>query len=285
MLVLKNETLINRNDAVIDIEDRGYQFGDGVYEVIRYYDGEWFLLDDHLERLQYSLDEAEIDYNVQEEKLKARLHDLMEQNQVQDGGVYLQVTRGFAPRNHPYPEHQQPTLIAYPLNLKRPTHDQTHGIHTITAEDFRWLRCDIKSLNLLGNVMTKQKAIDTGASEAIFYRDESHVTEGSSTNVFIVKNGELITHPADHYILNGITRRHLLYLAERLDIPYRIEVFGLDALKNADEVFVSSTSAEIKPVISVDDQIISNGEPGPITNTLLKNYFDHLSVTKLPNHI
>ncbi|MET3683395.1 D-alanine transaminase [Alkalibacillus flavidus] len=285
MLVLHNQTFIDRDEAVVDIEDRGYQFGDGVYEVIRYYDGQWFLLDDHLDRLQYSLNEAEIDFDVQVNNVKARLNDLIEHNHIQDGGVYLQITRGVAPRNHPYPDKQAPTLIAYPLNLKRPLDDQQNGIHTITAKDFRWLRCDIKSLNLLGNVMTKQKALNAGASEAIFYRDEIHVTEGSSTNVFIVRDGTLVTHPADHYILNGITRRYLLNLADKLNIPYQIEVFSLNTLKQADEVFVTSTSAEIKPVVSIDDKKIGDGTPGTITNTLLEHYFDDINITKLPEDV
>ncbi|GAA0454904.1 D-amino-acid transaminase [Alkalibacillus silvisoli] len=283
MIVLKNNEFIERNKATIDMEDRGHQFGDGVYEVVRVYDGEVFLMQDHLDRLQYSLDEVEIKYDVKEQNLSSLLEQLIKKNKVHDGGIYLQITRGVAPRNHPYPKNAKPMLFAYPLELSRPLQAQANGIKTILQKDFRWLRCDIKSLNLLGNVMTKQKANNANAGEAIFYRDDNHVTEGSSTNVFIIKNGKLYTHPADNYILNGITRRYILFLAHKLNIPYKEKVFGLTELKEADEVFMTSTSAEVTPVVEVEGDKIANGQPGPISQQLLEAFFQYNHVEQLTN--
>ncbi|WP_175616087.1 D-amino-acid transaminase [Piscibacillus halophilus] len=210
MFVLLNDEFVNRNECLIDIEDRANQFGDGVYEVIRVYDGEFFLLHDHLKRLIYSLEEAKINYDIHHHNLADQLQKLVEMNNFKDGGIYLQISRGASPRSHPFPKHTQPTLIAYPIPVTRPLESQEKGIEAILHEDLRWLRCDIKSLNLLGNVMAKQSALDAGAKEAILYRDYNHVTEGSSTNVFIVKDGIVKTHPANHYILNGITRLYQL---------------------------------------------------------------------------
>ncbi|WP_017185444.1 D-amino-acid transaminase [Alkalibacillus haloalkaliphilus] len=283
MIVLKNNEFIERNEATIDMEDRGHQFGDGVYEVVRVYDGEAFLLQDHLDRLQYSLNEVEIDYDVNEQRLSQLLQQLIDKNSIDDGGIYLQITRGVAPRNHPYPEGAQPVLFAYPLQLSRPLKSQAQGITTILQKDFRWLRCDIKSLNLLGNVMTKQKAHNANANEAIFFRNEDHVTEGSSTNVFIVKDGKLYTHPADNLILNGITRRYIFHLANQLNIPYEETVFSLADLKEADEVFITSTSAEVTPVVDIEGQKIANGQPGPISQKLLDGFFEYKNVDQLTN--
>ncbi|MDQ0351753.1 D-alanine transaminase [Alkalibacillus filiformis] len=283
MIVLKNNDFIERNEATIDMEDRGHQFGDGVYEVVRVYDGEAFLLQDHLDRLQYSLNEVEINYDVNQQGLSQLLQQLIEKNKINDGGIYLQITRGVAPRNHPYPEDTQPVLFAYPLQLSRPLKAQAQGITTILQKDFRWLRCDIKSLNLLGNVMTKQKASNANAGEAIFYRDENHVTEGSSTNVFIVKDDKLYTHPADNLILNGITRRYIFHLANQLNIPYEEKVFSLTDLKEADEVFITSTSAEVTPVVEIEGQKIANGQPGPISKKLLDAFFEYKNVGQLTN--
>ncbi|WP_027963915.1 D-amino-acid transaminase [Halalkalibacillus halophilus] len=282
MIVLKNNTFIERKEATIDMEDRGFQFGDGVYEVIRVYNGEYFLLEDHIKRLQYSLNEIGITYDLEENGLRDDLIELLEANEVEDGGIYLQVSRGIAPRAHPYPSDAQPTLFAYPIHVVKPVAEQGTGVQVILEEDFRWLRCDIKSLNLLGNVMTKQKAKENGAFEAIFYRNEDHVTEGSSTNVFVVKDGTLYTHPADNYILNGITRRYILHVAEETNVPVEETVFSLDFLHEADEVFVASTTAEIVPVVQIENEVIANGKPGDVTKQLLQSFAKHQSLETLP---
>ncbi|WP_188207115.1 D-amino-acid transaminase [Alkalibacillus aidingensis] len=284
MIVLKNNQFIEREYATIDMEDRGHQFGDGVYEVIRVYEGRYFLLQDHLERLQYSLNETGINFNISEENVHDHLHQLIDLNDVEDGAIYIQITRGIAPRSHPFPKDTSPMVFAYPIKATSPTEAQSKGIKVILEEDFRWLRCDIKSLNLLGNVMTKQKAVEAGATEAIFYRDENHVTEGSSTNVFIVKDGTIYTHPADNYILNGINRRYLLYLAKELNIPYKETIFSINDLKQADEVFISSTTSEMLPVVNVDGEPVANNKPGPISKQLLETFFKYKDLNQIPTH-
>lgn len=285
MIILKNDEFFKREEVLIDIEERGFQFGDGVYEVVRIYNGEFFLLDDHLKRLQYSLNEIKINYNVQEKNLKQLIISLAQKNNVQDGGIYLQITRGTAIRAHAFPESVEPTLIAYPIKVATLNDLQQSGAKATLVKDIRWLRCDIKSLNLLGNVLAKQKAKEKSAYEAIQYRSDEHVTEGSSSNVFIVKDGTLFTHPSNHYILNGITRRYTHYLAEKLSIPYKEESFSVQSLLDADEVFVTSTTSEIMPIIEVDGKKINNGKPGPLTTKLLKAFFEHLNLEKLPNHL
>ncbi|GEL76907.1 D-amino-acid transaminase [Tenuibacillus multivorans] len=282
MFVLLNNKFIDRQDSLIDIEDRGNQFGDGVYEVFRIYDGEYFLLDDHLKRLEFSLKETQIDYNLNQSKLKDQLLTLAQKNDVVDGGIYLQISRGSAARNHPFPEQTTPTVLAYPIPVTQPKEQQQNGIQATLYQDIRWLRCDIKSLNLLGNVMAKQHALDYGVNEAIFYRDKDHVTEGSSCNVFIVRDGVIQTHPANNYILNGITRLYIQYLAKQLDIPIKEEVFSVDELKQADEVFISSTTSEVISVIDIDGQTIGDGQPGPVAQQLLDAFFDHKDIQQLP---
>ncbi|RPF52077.1 D-alanine transaminase [Aquisalibacillus elongatus] len=281
MIVLMQNEFVERDQCLIDIEDRANQFGDGVYEVIRIYDGECFLLDDHMKRLEYSLREAQIDYNLDQHHLKDLLLELAKKNGVHDGGIYLQISRGSATRSHPFPKEATPTVIAYPLNISRPLEAQKNGVKATLYQDIRWLRCDIKSLNLLGNIMAKQHALDVGAFEAIFYRDYNHVTEGSSTNVFIVKDGVIKTHPANNYILNGITRLYIQYLAEQLNIPFEETVLTVEEVKHADEVFISSTTSEVISVVEVDEQPIGNGQPGPIVTQLLDEFFNYHRITSL----
>ncbi|PKR78326.1 D-amino-acid transaminase [Halalkalibacillus sediminis] len=281
MIILKNNQLVQREEAIIDMEDRGFQFGDGVYEVIRIYEGKFFLMNEHLERLQYSLTETGIEFDIKKGKLAEQLEDLAEKNQIDDGAIYIQITRGIAPRSHPYPTEAIPTLMAYPIPISRPIKLQESGAKVILEEDVRWLRCDIKSLNLLGNVMAKQTAKEAEAFEAILYRNPEHVTEGSSTNVFIVKDGKVITHPANNFILNGITRRYIHHLSNQLGITFEEDVFSVDELLNADEVFLASTTSEVMPVTQIDDYTIGNGEPGSISRKLLDEFFKHVDTDQI----
>ncbi|MBU6081791.1 D-amino-acid transaminase [Allobacillus halotolerans] len=281
MIILKNDTFIERKDALIDMEDRGFQFGDGVYEVIRIYNGKFFLLEDHLKRLQYSLNEAQIDVDLAKRGIKEKLIELAEKNSVDDGGLYIQISRGVAPRNHLFPADAEATIFAYPLPLKKPTDQQKNGVKAILDQDIRWLRCDIKSLNLMGNILAKQKAKDSGAYEAILYRDENHVTEGSSTNIFIVKDGKLITHPKNNYILHGITRKYIQFLAEKLEIEFVERVYSVKEVLEADEVFLTSTTSEVTPIVEIDNEKVNDGQPGPITKKLLEQYDQYLHVERL----
>ncbi|HEY8341914.1 MAG TPA: D-amino-acid transaminase, partial [Calditerricola sp.] len=267
MRVLYNDQLLSRNEVHIDLEDRAYQFGDGVYEVIRVYDGQLFLLKPHLERLQRSAQAIRIALPWTLPQLADRLQELVAANGLVDGAVYLQVSRGIAPRAHAFPRASQPVLVAYPLPAPRPNEAQERGVRATFVEDIRWLRCDIKSLNLLANVLAKEAAVERGASEAILHRGET-VTEGSASNIFIVQGRVLRTHPANHLILDGITRRFVLELAAKEGISTAEAPFTREELLSADEAFFTSTTQEIVPIVEVDGRPIGAGVPGPVTRRL-----------------
>ena len=266
-LILFQDRLMEREGAVVDIEDRGYQFGDGVYEVIRVYNGQFFGFKEHLERLVRSTAEIRMELPMPIEKIEQMLTELVKVNGLKTGIVYLQVTRGAATRTHHFPQQIKAVLTAYTREMERPLDQIKKGIHTVLTDDIRWLRCDIKSLNLLPNVLAKQEAKDKHCAEAIFHRGDT-VTEGSSSNVLIVNGRELQTHPADNLILNGITKRKVFELAEEIGIRVKERTFTVDELLSADEVFITSTTSEISPVVQIDDTIIGDGKPGTITRQL-----------------
>lgn len=276
MLILLNDRLIPRSEAKVDIEDRGYQFGDGIYEVIRVYGGKTFYLEDHLLRLEKSAREIRLPLPWDVQLLTERINRLVEANRLQDGTIYMQITRGAAPRNHAFPEKTEPVLVAYTAEAPRPAAMLKDGIRTCTLQDIRWLRCDIKSLNLLGAVLAKQEALERGCKEAILVRDGT-VTEGSASNVFMVKNGILYTHPANNLILHGITRAIVLKCAGEAGIPVKEEAFSVDALHDADEVFITGTMVEVCPVTHVDDRKIGSGVPGPVTRRLQQAFDEQIA--------
>ncbi len=262
-----NGKMINRSEAKVDIEDRGYQFGDGVYEVIRVYNGKLFTVNEHLDRFVQSSESIGISLPSTED-LTGSLEGLVEKNNLQMGTIYMQITRGVALRNHAFPPAEvTPTLVAYTKEVSRPIDGLQKGVKTILTEDIRWLRCDIKSLNLLGNILAKQKAADKACFEAIQYRGED-ITEGSSSNVFIVKNGVVITHPSNHLILKGITKDVILQVCLKNKTSFVERSFTIDELIEADEVFMSSTTAEVMPIVEIDGKRVHNGIPGPITREL-----------------
>ncbi|KAB2338884.1 D-amino-acid transaminase [Cytobacillus depressus] len=266
--VIINGDFINRSDAKIDMEDRGYQFGDGVYEVIRVYNGKMFTAKEHLERLMVSGKKIgmEISYSVQE--IKDMLTELISKNQLTHGTIYMQVSRGIAPRNHAYPATDvAQTFVANTKSVDRPARNMEKGVNTILVEDIRWLLCDIKSLNLLGNIMAKQKAVDAGCFEAIQHRGDI-VTEGSSSNVSIIKDGKVITHPADNLILNGITRQKVLEVCRNNNIPVEEREFSLEELKSADEIFISGTTVEVTPIIEIAGEKVGDGTPGAVSRQI-----------------
>jgi D-alanine transaminase len=263
-----NGELINRSEAKVDIEDRGYQFGDGVYEVIRVYNGKMFTLKEHLNRFVRSSDSIGIAIPYTAEHLTEMLKGLIVKNNLQTGIIYMQITRGAAPRNHAFPTGNViPTLVAYTKELNRPVGNLKSGVTTILTEDIRWLRCDIKSLNLLGNLLAKQKASEKGCFEAIQHRG-NEVTEGSSSNIFIVKNGVIITHESNHFILKGISKDVILQICSEKGISVKERTFSLAELEQADEVFLSSTTAEVMPIVEINGNKVNGGAVGPITRTL-----------------
>jgi D-alanine transaminase len=270
---LFNGKIIDRSDAKVDVEDRGYQFGDGVYEVIRIYNGKMFTANEHLDRFVKSADSIGISLPFTTEQLTNLLEELIEKNNLQLGNIYMQITRGAAPRNHAFPTGSvTPTIIAYTNKVDRPVENLKSGVKTILTEDIRWLRCDIKSLNLLGNLLAKQKATEAGCFEAIQHRGHD-VTEGSTSNIFIVKSGVVITHESNHLILKGITKDVILKICEENNIPYEERTFTIDELKGADEIFLSSTTAEVMPVIEMNGKVVQSGTPGVITRNL-QNLFE-----------
>ncbi|MCJ7842765.1 D-amino-acid transaminase [Lederbergia sp. NSJ-179] len=278
--VLVNNQLMDRTEAIIDIEDRGYQFGDGVYEVIRVYDGAVFTADEHLDRFFQSANKIKIDVQFDQKQLLALIHQLIEENNVHDGSIYMQLTRGASPRNHIFPGSEiKPVLTAYTKEVARPEGNLETGVKAMIADDIRWLRCDIKSLNLLPNVLAKQEATDHGCYEAILHRDGT-VTEGSSSNAYIVKDGKVMTHPATNLILNGITRQVILKLCQAHQIPVAEEEFQIEDLKTADEIFISSTTSEIMPIVELDGQSIGDGKPGPFTRKLQTLFLKEIEAAK-----
>ena len=264
--IIFNGEMKNRSDIRVDVEDRGYQFGDGVYEVIRVYNGKLFAGDMHLERLMDSAREIELKMPFTVEELKDQAIRLIEENGLDCGTIYMQVTRGASPRDHAFPDGVDPVFIAYTKEAAYPG-EMKPGVKAVTTEDLRWLRCNIKSLNLLGNILAKQQAVKAGCAEAIQHRGDT-VTEGSSSNVAIVTGGVLKTHPATNLILNGITRRIMLQLCKENGISFSEEPFTVAEMKSADEVLYSSTSVEITPIINIDGQPVGNGVPGPVTQKL-----------------
>ncbi|WP_121604609.1 D-amino-acid transaminase [Virgibacillus sp. Bac332] len=265
--MLYNQTIMDRS-RLIDIEDRGYQFGDGVYEVIGVYDGDFFLLDDHLRRLKRSAEAIQMMLPCPIDTLKDNLKQLVTMNQLKEGVVYLQISRGVAERWHQYPSNVSPVLVAYTKVEETMKEEAKNGAKAIITEDIRWLRCDIKTLNLLPNVMAKQKAVENNAVEAILHR-EGIITEASASNVFIVKDNCVMTHPANHFILNGITRMKILELCYETGILVRECAFTIDDLRMADEVFISATKLDIVPIVFVNDHKIGTGEPGEITREII----------------
>ncbi len=268
--IILGDQLLERSDVLIDLEDRGYQFGDGVYEVIRVYGGKLFTMKEHIDRLFQSAKKIKLDISMSPEQIQNLVESLLKENGVNFGSVYMQVTRGAAPRNHKFPlpaSNTKAVFTAYTNEVPRPQSQLENGVEAITAEDIRWLRCDIKSLNLLPNVLAKQEAADSGCFEAILHRN-GIVTEGSSSNAYIVKNNEVMTHPADNLILNGITRQVLATLCKDNGIPFVEKEFEVKDLLHADEVFITSTTSEVMPVIKLDGRAVGNGVPGEITRKL-----------------
>lgn len=275
-MLLWNGKLVNEEDVQVSYRDRGYYFGDGIYEVFRIYQGYLFEKEAHLDRLYNSLAEIKIQIPWSREELSAQLDQLTETFGAQDGMLYLQLTRGEAKRAHAFPASSQAVMLGYCEPLARPVDAIENGIATITCEDIRWLRCNIKSLNLLPNTLAKQEAAEAGATEAILIRADNTVTEGSSSNLLIVKDGTIYTHPDGPLILSGITKKVIERIAADLQIPYMERRFTREELMAADEAMITSTTMEAAPVITIDGQPVGTGTPGPITRRLQEAYLEQV---------
>lgn len=270
-MILFGNQLMDRSQVNINMEDRGYQFGDGVYEVIRVYNGKYFAFKGHIDRLYSSASKIRMNVPMPQAELEDKLMELLEKNQVKDGSVYLQVSRGVAKRAHTFKDDMEGVLVAYTNSGGRPLKNFEEGISAILMDDIRWLRCDIKSLNLLPNSLAAQEAKERGCGSAIFHRDQV-VTEGSSSNVFIVRDNRLVTHPANNLILPGITRKIVIDLAGELGIQVEEKAFSVDELMQAEEVFITSTGAEVTPIIEIDGKAIGDRKPGATTRRIQEAY-------------
>jgi len=252
-------------DARISVEDRGFQFADGVYEVIRLYNGKPFALDAHLQRLQRSAAGIQLGLPVAEfHKLKDEIAKFLARFPLRDGMIYLQLTRGTAPRNHAFPE-SKPTLLFYTRELPPlPDPAAADGVKLLSVADERWKRCWIKSIALLPNVLAKNQAIAAGADEAVFINN-GVVTECAASNIFAVIGGRVVTHPVGAKVLPGITRDILLEIAPKIGIAVEERAFSEEKATEADEVFITSTTREISWVKLWNERTIGKGRVGPIT--------------------
>ncbi|MED1801659.1 D-amino-acid transaminase [Brevibacillus porteri] len=274
---------VEEGQVAVHPEDRGYNFGDGIYEVVRIYKGRMYQWDGHLTRLFRSAKEIKMELPWSAEELTDLANQLIVKNNItenDDASLYLQVSRGASPRVHDIPSGIKPVIMGFVRHKDRPVADMKKGWTAQLVEDIRWLRCDIKTLNLLGAVLVKQYAKDAGAQESILHRN-GVITECSSSNLFVVKNGELYTHQADNLILHGITRQVVIDLARDNGITVHEEAFDMAFLKQADEVFLTSTTAEIMPLISVDGVAVGNGQPGPVVLTLQDLFEQHINTSVL----
>ena len=278
MIVYINGDFLPKEEAKLSPFDRGFLFADGVYEVIRTYNGKLFRYEDHMDRLRRSMDSIKLEYDLS--SIKNIIHQLIEYNNLDknESLIYIQITRGISvPRSHKFPESVLPTIFISTTQIEENDTDRKKGISIITLEDLRWKRCDIKSVSLLPTVLSNEEANKKGAREAILFRD-GLITEGTHTNFFAAKDETIFTAPEGNHILSGITRKIVLELCNQLDIPISEEFIKKDKLKTFEEFFVTSTTKEITPVIKIDSFTVSGNQPGQLTMKL-QNEFGKLTIT------
>jgi D-alanine transaminase len=270
-----NGQYIRHSDAVIHVEDRGYQFADGIYEVCLVIDGDYWDMEGHLTRMERSLKELRIRPPMRRAALKVVMRELLKRNRLNNALVYMQVTRGVAKRNHAFPSDEvEPALIltAQRFDLDQSDARAERGVSVITHPDIRWRRVDIKTVGLLPNALAKQAATEAGAAEAWLIRD-GFVTEGSSSNAWIVdEKGALITHPKTNDILGGITRETAMACAQALQIKVEERPFTVEEAQNASEAFMSSATSLVMPIVQIDGKKIGDGAPGPVAMRLREAY-------------
>lgn len=260
------------SEAKVSALDRGFLFGDAVYEVLRVYAGKPWLEEDHFRRLEQSLASIRIS-GVDIARLRQRMHETIKAGPFGESLVYIQITRGAAPRAHPFPVGATPLEFFYVAEFKDPYEVQRRdGASVITQPDVRWDRCDIKSTNLLGNVLAMQKAKEAGCLEALLTLSDGTLTEGTHTSFFGVLHGTLLTAPNSNAILPGITRSLVLRLAARAGVPVKEQVLRRENLAEVTELFLTGTTSEVMPIVRVDGQAIGDGRPGPVTRRLQDVY-------------
>lgn len=284
-LVYLNGKFLPDTQACVPVLDRGFIFGDGIYEMIPSYGGKAFRLHEHLQRLGNNLYAVRMQNPYTDSKWADLIEQLIEKNNFQDkdASIYLQVTRGVAKRDHAFPQDSEPTVVLM-CNPLAPLADEMlqYGAHAITADDFRWVNCHIKATSLLPNVLLRQQAVDANASETILIRD-GKATEGAASNIFIVENGTIKTPPTGPLLLPGITRDLVLELARENDLAAEETDITAEQLKNASEIWLSSSTKEVMPVTMLDAEIVGSGEPGPVWRNMYELYQQYKQSLRQPS--
>jgi len=261
-MVYLNGAFMPLDEARIPVLDRGFIFGDGVYEVVPAYSRRPFRMAEHLVRLQHSLDGIRLTNPHTDAEWTTLMHDLITKNGGEDQSIYLQVTRGVAKRDHAFPKDMKQTVFMMSSPLTTPPQTQIdNGVSAITASDFRWLKCDVKSVSLLGNCLLRQMAADVGAVETILFRD-GKLTEASASNVFVVKNGVLLAPPKNNLVLPGITYDVVLEIAQAREFEVEVREISEAETRNADEIWVTSSTKEVLAITTLDDKPVGDGAPG-----------------------
>ena len=274
-MIYLNGEFMPIEDARIPVLDRGFIFGDGVYEVIPVYSRHPFRLAEHLRRLQNSLDSIKL-ANPNDDATWTRLIGrLVELNEPQDQSLYMHITRGPAKRDHAFPKEIHPTVFLMSNPLTTPPRQQvSEGVQAITAVDNRWLRCDIKAIALLPNVLLRQEAVEAGCVEAVLLRD-GFMTEGAASNIFVVRNNILLAPPKNHLMLPGITYDVVLELAQANGIRHAVREIAEAELRSAQEIWLTSSTREVLAITRLDDAPVGNGKPGPIFSQMYSLYQDY----------
>jgi D-alanine transaminase len=268
------------SEAKISVLDRGFIFGDGVYEVVPVYHRRPFRLAQHLERLENSLAAIRLPNPKSAAEWEKLLLEMIRQTPYEQQAVYLQITRGVAPREHGFPKGVTPTVFMMVVPLKTPTPEQVeHGVACVSAEDFRWHRCDIKSISLLGNVLLRQMSVEAGALETVLFRD-GFLTEASASNVLVVKNGVLLAPPQDHLILSGVSLNAVLEFAPMIGIPVETRPISRAEVLAADELWLTSSGKEVLAVTTLDEKPIGNGQYAGKPGALFKKMWAYYQTQK-----
>jgi D-alanine transaminase len=271
-IVYLNGDFMPLGEARIPVLDRGFIFGDGVYEVIPVYSKNPFRLPEHIARFRRSHEAIRLTNPFADAEWTRLVNDLVARNAGDDQSVYLQVTRGVAKRDHAFPENATPTVFGMSSPLSTPSQDAVeNGVSAITATDFRWLKCDVKSTSLLGNCLLRQAAADADALEVVMFRD-GHLTEGSSSNVFVVKNGTIMGPAKDNLVLPGITYDVVVELAQHHGLPCKIGQVAEQTVREADEIWVTSSTKEVLAVTRLDGRAVGDGKPGPVFRRMHQLY-------------
>jgi D-alanine transaminase len=274
-IVYLNGEYLPLEDARIPVMDRGFIFGDGVYEVIPVYSRRPFRLNQHLARLQSSLDGIRLANPHTPAQWEGMIRAIVDRAEWEDQGVYLQVTRGAAPRDHAFPRKVRPTVFVMPGPLPTPAAELVEtGVGAITAADNRWLRCDIKATSLLPNVLLRQLAVDAGCAETVLIRD-GFLTEGAASNIFVVSEGQVLTPPKSHFMLPGITYDVVLELARSLELPHQVRPVSEAEVRGAHEVWLTSSTKEVLAVTRLDGRPVGEGRPGPVFRRLHAAYQEY----------